>query len=207
MATPHELEIKLTGKDDGSLSRVVGQSETQIRRLSTAMNTVNNIVGKDGTKAFNELAVPVLIQHPVLLKIKKALVHFHDRAARGGVDKVMPDDVRVRKIAHAEFGQEKVELEVHALLRVFPHVAAGLLPVNPKQVIGLMVSKVLAVLLGRRHRDFLRALRRPVPLVLLRTLKSGFKFAGVRPAEREPVSRDLRMLDVREVSIGEFEVA
>jgi hypothetical protein len=40
MATRHELEIKVTGKDDGSLSRVVGLSETQIRRLSTAMNTV-----------------------------------------------------------------------------------------------------------------------------------------------------------------------
>ena len=56
MATPPELEIKVTGKDDGSLSRVVELSETQIRRLSAAMNTVNNIVGKDGTKGVQRVS-------------------------------------------------------------------------------------------------------------------------------------------------------
>jgi hypothetical protein len=85
-------------------------------------------------------------------RASKITVLFHDPAAREVVDKVMPNDVRQTKfvLRIPELGQEIGEPVFHALrsLRVCEHVASGLLPVNPEQVIvgGVMVL----VLIGRR---------------------------------------------------------
>ena len=66
-------------------------------------------------------------------------VHFHDFGAGSRVDKVVPDDIRQREVGVRvpDVMQELIEPGVHALLgsRIFQDVAAGLLPVNPKQVI------------------------------------------------------------------------
>ena len=56
-------------------------------------------------------------------------VHFDDFAARGRVDKVVPDDVRLREVVTRvpDLAQELIEPGVHAPrgCRVFQDVAAG----------------------------------------------------------------------------------
>jgi len=114
-------------------------------------------------------------------------IHFHYFAARGRVDKVVPDDVRLREVVLRvpDIAQEFIEPGVHALsgCRIFQDVAAGLLPVDPEQMVA---SSMFLVLLARRVRNPDRALRRPVPLILALESERSPHPTGVLPAEREP---------------------
>jgi hypothetical protein len=115
-------------------------------------------------------------------------VHFHDFAARGLVDKIVPDDVRPKvAIRVPDLAQEFIQSSVHAILFdccVYLDVATGLLPVDPEQVI---TPTMILVLLARSVRNPYRALRRPVPLVLVLGSERGPHATGVTPAERKPV--------------------
>ncbi len=89
---------------------------------------------------------------------------------------------------------------MHALLgsRIFQDVAAGLLPVNPKQVIS---SSMLLVLGARLVRDSGRALRRPVSLVLILDRHRSPYATGILAAKRQPGLGDGGILVVRVVPL------
>ena len=74
---------------------------------------------------------------------------------------------------------------MHALLggRIFQDISAGLLPINPKQVIA---SSMLLVLRARLVGDSGRALRRPVSLVLILDSHRSPHATGILAAKRQP---------------------
>ena len=134
-------------------------------------------------------------------------VHFYDFGTRDPIDKVVSDDVRLREVVSRvpDVAQEFIESVVHALCgrRVFQHVAAGLLPVNPEEVIATPMSLVL---LARLVRNFDRALRRPIPLLLFLESERSPHRTGVFAAKREPGLGDCRILGVRVVPLVATEV-
>ncbi len=116
----------------------------------------------------------------------------------------MSNDIRPRKLALRvpDVAQESIESSVHSLLgcRVLIDITAGLLPVNPEQVI----ARVPLVRLARRVRYLDRALRRPVPLVFAFGSERGAQAAGVLTAKRESGLRGTRLtiiLVVRVVTV------
>jgi hypothetical protein len=131
-------------------------------------------------------------------------VHFRDFAARVLADKVVSNDIWPRKLALRvpDVAQECIEPGVHALLscRVLIDITAGLLPVNPEQVI----ARVSLVRLARRVRYLDRALRRPVPFILAFGSERCTQATGVLTAERKPGLRGSRLtiiLIVRVVTV------
>jgi hypothetical protein len=134
-------------------------------------------------------------------------VHFYDFGARDPIDKVVSDDVRLREVVSRvpDLAQEFIESVMHALRgrRVFQDVAAGLLPVNPEEMIA---SPMSLVLLARGVRNFDRALRRPIPFVLFFERERSPHGTGVFAAKREPDLGDRRIFGVWVVPLVATEV-
>src|SRR6202035_5657839 len=110
----------------------------EIRAIETGeADRLDNVLKKAPHTAEDLLSAPVQsVQHPTLEVGIHVPVHFHDFAARGLVDKIVPDDVRpIVVIRVPDLAQEFIQSGVHTILfdcRVYLDVATGLLPVDPE---------------------------------------------------------------------------